>query len=37
MRDFLLLKIILSNDGIRRELKLSEDEIGYLDKVVVAV
>ncbi len=34
MRDFLLLRVILGNEKIRRELKLSEDEVGYLDKVV---
>jgi replication factor C large subunit len=36
MRDFLLLRVILRNVRIRDELKLSEDEVGYLDKVVVA-
>ena len=35
MRDFLLLRVILQNVKIRDELKLSEDEVGYLDKVVV--
>jgi len=35
MRDFLLLRVILQNIKIRKELKLSEDEVGYLDKVVV--
>ena len=34
MKDFLLLKVILSNGGIREGLKLSEDEIAYLDKPV---
>ncbi|MFH0808650.1 MAG: replication factor C large subunit [archaeon] len=34
MRDFLLLRIILGNENIRRELKLNGDEVGYLDKVV---
>ncbi len=33
MKDFLLLKIILKNPKIRAELKLSDDEIEYLDKV----
>ncbi|MCG8696452.1 MAG: replication factor C large subunit [Bacteroidales bacterium] len=33
MRDFLLLRIILGNDKIRRELDLSSDEIAYLDQV----
>ena len=32
MRDFLLLRVILQNEGIRRELDLSEDEIVYLDR-----
>ena len=36
MKDFLLLRVILANNAIREELKLSEDEVGYLDKVVVA-
>jgi replication factor C large subunit len=35
MRDFLLLKIILQNEKIRKELRLSEDEIVYLEKIVV--
>lgn len=32
MRDFLLIRQILKNTKIREELKLSEDEIVYLDK-----
>jgi len=35
MKDFLLLRVILADVRIREELKLSEDEVGYLDKVVV--
>ncbi len=35
MKDFLLLKIILRNQTIRTELKLSEEEIAYLDKPVL--
>lgn len=35
MRDFMLLRIILSGAEIRKELKLSEDEIDYLDKMVM--
>ena len=35
MKDFMLLKFILGKAEIRKELKLSEDEIGYLDKEVV--
>ena len=35
MKDFMLLKMILQGTGIRGELKLSEDEIAYLDKPVV--
>jgi replication factor C large subunit len=34
MKDFMLLKIILSNSEIRKNLNLSEDEILYLDKFV---
>jgi len=34
MRDFLLLKIILSGVKIREELKLDSDEITYLDKPI---
>lgn len=33
MKDFLLLRIILQNEKVRRELDLSGDEIAYLDKV----
>jgi replication factor C large subunit len=36
MKDFLLLRVILGKSEIRSELKLSEDEVGYLDKVVVS-
>ena len=32
MKDFLLLKVILSNGGIREGLRLNSDEIAYLDK-----
>ncbi len=32
MKDWLLLRIILKNEGIRKELDLSGDEIAYLDK-----
>jgi|TARA_B100001971_G_scaffold183194_1_gene180999 replication factor C large subunit len=35
MKDFLLLKILLQRESIQKELKLNEDEIAYLDKVVV--
>ena len=35
MKDFLLLKVLLQKEVIRKELKLSDDEIAYLDKVVV--
>jgi len=35
MKDFLLLKIILKNPKIREELKLSEEEVAYLDKPVM--
>lgn len=34
MKDFMLLKIILKNNKIRENLKLSDDEISYLDKSV---
>lgn len=34
MKDFMLIKIILKNPNIRQELKLSKDEIEYLDKVM---
>ena len=33
MKDFLLLRIILGDEKIRKELDLSGDEIAYLDKV----
>lgn len=33
MKDFLLLRIILQSEEIRKELDLSNDEIAYLDKV----
>ena len=33
MKDFLLLRIILKSEKVRRELDLSGDEIAYLDKV----
>ncbi len=32
MKDFLLLRIILQDEGVREELYLSSDEIAYLDK-----
>jgi len=35
MRDFMLLKVILQKSEIRDGLKLSEDEIAYLDKPIV--
>ena len=35
MKDFMLLKVILQNSGIREGLKLSDDEIAYLDKPIV--
>ena len=35
MKDFLLLKIILKNEQIRKDLKLNDEEIAYLDKAVV--
>ena len=35
MKDFMLLKIILQNQKIRNELKLNDEEISYLDKVIV--
>jgi len=34
MKDFLLLKIILQDEDIRKELKLSSDEVAYLDKPI---
>jgi len=36
MRDFMLLKVILSDGDIRSELKLSDDEVAYLDKPIAA-
>jgi replication factor C large subunit len=36
MQDFMLLKQILSRPSIRAELKLSSEEVGYLDKPVIA-
>ncbi len=36
MKDFMLLKIILQGSKIREDLRLSDDEIGYLDKPIVA-
>ncbi|MFA5518249.1 MAG: hypothetical protein WDA74_03250, partial [Spirochaetota bacterium] len=36
MKDFLLLKIILKNPIIREQLKLTEDEIAYLDKPILS-
>jgi len=33
MRDFLLIKTILQNEKIRKELKLDEEEINYLNKL----
>jgi replication factor C large subunit len=35
MKDFLLLKIILQGNEIRKELDLSDDEVAYLDKPIV--
>lgn len=32
MKDFMLLKVILQNSAIREELKLSEEEVSYLEK-----
>lgn len=34
MKDFMLLKMILKNNSIRKDLDLSEDEIAYLDKEI---
>lgn len=34
MKDFMLIKIILKKPEIRQELKLTQDEIEYLDKVM---
>jgi replication factor C large subunit len=36
MKDFLLLRQILSNGNIRGELKLTDEEVAYLDKPIVA-
>ncbi|MAH51653.1 hypothetical protein CMI37_37900 [Candidatus Pacearchaeota archaeon] len=36
MKDWLMLRLLLRDHGIRERLKLSEDEIGYLDKPVVS-
>jgi hypothetical protein len=36
MKEFLLIKQILKKPAIRDELKLSEEEIAYLDKPVIA-
>lgn len=35
MQDFMLLKVILQNPNIRDSLKLSDDEIAYLDKPII--
>ncbi|MDH3353102.1 MAG: replication factor C large subunit [Nanoarchaeota archaeon] len=35
MQDFMLLKVILQRPEIRKDLKLSDDEIAYLDKPIV--
>lgn len=35
MKDFMLLKIILSGVKIRKELRLDSDEIAYLDKPII--
>jgi len=32
MKDFMLLRVILNSEKIRKELDLSEDEIAYLEK-----
>jgi len=34
MKDFMLLRVILKNDSIRNDLKLSSDEVDYLDRVI---
>jgi len=34
MKDFMLLKVILQREDIRKELKLNDDEIAYLDKPI---
>lgn len=36
MKEFLLIKQILKNVKVRGELKLSEDEVAYLDKPIIA-
>ena len=36
MRDFLLIRLILKNNTIRRELDLTAEEIAYLDKPILA-
>ena len=36
MKDFMLLKVILQNEQIRKGLKLDSDEIAYLDKPILA-
>jgi len=36
MKDFMLLKVILQDAKIRKELKLSEEETAYLDKPITA-
>jgi len=36
MKDWLMLKLLLQDNGIRKKLKLSEDEIGHLDKPMAA-
>jgi len=35
MKDFLLIKIILNSKLVRRDLKLNEEEIAYLDKPII--
>ena len=34
MKEFMLVKVILQNPEIRQQLKLSDDEITYLDKPI---
>ena len=36
MKDFLLIKQILVNQTIRKEIKLDEDEIAFLDKPILS-
>ncbi|MCR4284858.1 MAG: replication factor C large subunit [archaeon] len=36
MKDFLLLKIILQENNLRKMLKLNEEEIAYLDKPIIS-